>query len=146
MSTRKRFLVWLAAVAVAVMTTVSVGTPAQAWSYCTAAGTYGKLILFYEQGYCSSSIEITPPVILSGGSPVCMDLPGSNPNARNFAGSLWNRTSLQARLHPGTGCNGSPNATFAYNTSHPNLCVFTNSSGYWLYHNSASVLWYRGIN
>lgn len=121
-------------------------SPAQAWSYCENAGwTANRLNLYPFQGYCGSRMTLVPP---SGTGLNCMRLDqqpvGSPGAAADFAGSAWNRTARHVKFYPISDCDGAPNLVIPPGYSHPNFAAVKNEYGYWLYHNTGSVLWYNG--
>ena len=144
MQDRKRRLgAWLAAILLAVSGgLVFSASPAQAWGYCSpTVGTAGLVNFYAEQGYCYPRVAFSIP---SGTMPRCLDLRYTTVgDVTDYAGSVWNRTSKWIRLFPARSCSGEPNATLAPNTSHPDLTRFQSSSGAWVYHNHASVMFWN---
>jgi hypothetical protein len=110
---------------------VAVGSPAQAWSYCSTTGrSVNGAVNFYEfQGYCGPWSYDTPQF------GVCVDL--SNNWANNWIAAVWNRTTADITLFERPDCDYINGPYMILNNGNSDPDLWNNG----LYKNTTSYRW-----
>ena len=95
---RRRLLAAAAAVLMGSAAAVAVGTPAQAWSYCSPIPSInGRFNIYQQQGYCGASASV-PPVF-----DPCYTFVGTGYN--DWAAAMWNRSAYKVTVFQSDNCN-----------------------------------------